>query len=365
MKLKKVTKKVLGLLVGLLTFAGCGGVEDTDSVVMIEQDREEIVYDLAVATVGDVEKTVSLRCDYEQEDDEDISFSLSGKRIASVYVKQGDHVEKGQLLAQLSGGSLEAEIERLEYQIARNKLLLEYSLINENDQISNMWLNHIFGYNTSQAATEALKKSVAALQQSGEYAREDYQDAIALDELQLAQMKEELEQSRVYAGMSGTVSWLREGLEGSTSTKGEKIMTIIDSSKCLFVTSKEEYIQYFSDGMEIQVNITSGTGAGSYTVTPYLMDNWGEKQTFKMVSDGGESIIEVGAMGTMKLVIDRRENVLNIPKGAVHEADGKAYVYVLGENNMREIKWIETGLYGDQTVEVISGLTRGEKVVLK
>ena len=117
--------------------------------------------------------------------------------------------------------------------------------------------------------------------------------------------------------------------------------------------------------MEIRVNITSGAGAGSYTVSPYRMDNWGEKQTFKMTSDNGESLIEVGAMGTMKLVIDRKESVLNVPKGAVHEADGKSYVYVLGENNMREIKWIETGLYGDQTVEVISGLTRGEKVVLK
>lgn len=365
MKLRDIKNKVLGLLVGIILLAGCGNVEDTDSVVMIEQDREEIVYDLAVATLGDVEKTLSLRCDYEQEDDEDISFSLSGKRIASVYVKKGDHVEKGQLLAELSGGNLESEIERLEYQIARNKLLMEYSVVNENDQISNIWLNYLFGYGTSWEAELRVRDTVASLQQSYEYTREDYQDAIALDELQLSQMKEELEQSRVYAGMSGTVSWLQEGLEGSTSTKGEKIMTIIDSSKCLFVTEKEEYISYFTEGMEIQVNITSGTGAGTYTVIPYRMDNWGEKQTFKMASDSSESIIQVGAMGTMKLVIDSREDVLNIPKGAVHTADGRSYVYVLGENNMREIKWIETGLYGDQAVEVISGLTRGEKVVLK
>lgn len=365
MKVKSIKNKGLMVLAGVLLFCGCGNAEDVDSVVMIEQEREEIVYELAVATVGDVEKTLSLRCDYEQEDDEDICFAMSGKRIDSVYVEEGDHVEKGQLLAELGGSNLEVEIERLEYQITRNKMLLEYSFVNEGDQISTMWLNYLFGYGLSAAGEKAVKDSVAALQQNYNYSREDYQDAIALDEMQLKQMKEELKQSRVYAGMSGTVSWLREGLEGSTSTKDEKIMTIIDSSKCLFVTKNEEYLPYFTEGMEIRVNITSGAGAGSYTVTPYQMDNWGEKQTFKMTSDSSESLIEVGAMGTMKLVIDRKESVLNVPKGAVHEADGKSYVYVLGENNMREIKWIETGLYGDQTVEVISGLTRGEKVVLK
>lgn len=363
MRRKKKNLWGMVLAAGILAFGGCGEQPEEGNVVMLEQQREEIVYDLAVAIMGDVEKTLSIRCHYRQEKEEEISFSLSGKRIENVYVKEGAHVEKGQILAQLSGGSLETEMERLEYQIARNKLLLGYSLENENDQISGMWLNYLFGYDTSEAAAQAIKRSVEVLQQNGTYAREDYQDSIALDELELGRLKDELEQSRVYAGMSGTVSYLQEGLEGSTSVKGEKIMTIIDSSKCLFVTEKEEYIPYFTEGMELQITITSGTGAGSYTVVPYEMEKWGEKQTFKMAYDNTESIIEVGAMGTMKLVTDRRENVLNIPKSAVHTAGEKTYVYVLGENGMREIKWIETGLYGDRNVEVLSGLTRGEKVV--
>lgn len=363
MRRKKKNLGGLVLCIGILALGGCGEQTQEDNVVMLEQQREEIVYNLAVAAMGDVEKTLSIRCCYQQEKEEEVSFSLSGKKIENVYVKEGAHVEKGQLLAQLSGGSLETEIERLEYQIARNKLLLEYSLENENDQISSMWLNYLFGYDISESGAQAVKKSVEALQQSGAYAREDYEDAIALDEMELEQMKAELEQSRVYAKMSGTISYLKEGLEGQTSVKGEKIMTIIDSSRCVFVTEKEEYSSYFTEGMELAVTITSGTGAGSYRVVPYEIEKWGEKQTFKLASDNTESIIEVGAMGTLKLVTDRRENVLNIPKSAVHTAGEKTYVYVLGENGMREIKWIETGLYGDQSVEVISGLTRGEKVV--
>lgn len=363
MRAKNKRRKTAALLLMLLALSGCGPVQDAGDMVMIEQEREEITYELAVATVGDVEKSLSFKCTYEQEDEEDISFSISGKKISAVYVKEGDHVEKGQLLAELSGGSLDTQIEDLEYRIARNKLLLEHSKINENYEISRRWLEYM--YSPYQASADSLKAGIASFQQSCTYSREDYQDAIALDELQLAQMKEELEKSRVYAGLTGTVTFLREGLEGSTSTKGEKIMTIIDGSKCLFVTRKEECAQYFSEGTEAEVSITSGTGAGKYTVVPYKMEEWGEKQTFTMAGDKDGNIIEVGTMGTLKIVVGYKENVLNIPEKAVHTADGKNYVYVVGENNMREIKWIETGLHGDRNVEVVSGLSRGEKVVLR
>ena len=57
--------------------------------------------------------------------------------------------------------------------------------------------------------------------------------------------------------------------------------------------------------------------------------------------------------------------MLTVPLKAVHLASGKSYVYVLGEGNMREVKWIETGLFGDETVEILSGLTEGEKVIIK
>ena len=70
-------------------------------------------------------------------------------------------------------------------------------------------------------------------------------------------------------------------------------------------------------------------------------------------------------MGTMRYTTDYRTQVLTVPLKAVHLADGKSFVYVLGENQMREVKWIETGLFGDDKVEVVSGLAEGEKVIVK
>ena len=70
-------------------------------------------------------------------------------------------------------------------------------------------------------------------------------------------------------------------------------------------------------------------------------------------------------MGTMWVVLGRRENVLTLPSQTVHTADGKTYVYVEGEGGTREVRWIETGLHGDETVEITGGLEQGEKVILR
>ena len=75
--------------------------------------------------------------------------------------------------------------------------------------------------------------------------------------------------------------------------------------------------------------------------------------------------IEVGTTGTLYFTMEQREQVLSVPLKAVHEADGAYFVYVLGADNMREVKWIEVGLMGNDLVEVTSGLAEGEKVILQ
>lgn len=348
-----------------LAVSGCGGREPEKELIVLEQDREEPVYELAIVSMGDVEKTLKLKCTYTQAKDEDLSFAISGSRIFRVYVKEGEHVTRGQLLAELSGGNREEEIRRLEYQIARNKLLLEHTRINEDYEISTLWLHFLYRTEQTQAEKKSLEEAVEDVQTKYRYIREDYEDAIYLDEMQLAQFQEELAQSRLYAGMDGTVSWVKEGLEGATSARGEKIMTVIDSSKCFFTVEQTEYAEYFEEGVEVDMSIISGTGAGQYKLVPYKMDRWEEQLMFSLSEGSSDSVLEVGSTGTMTVIAEQSKQVLNIPLKALHKADGKCYVYVVGEDNLREIKWIEAGLYGDDCVEVLAGLSEGEKVIIK
>ncbi len=371
-KKRNITQKIaryfaaaalLGVVLGI---SGCGQPqEEDDDMIVVEQEAEPVVYDMAVVMRGDVRKTQRIKCTYQQTSDQGLSFGISGISVKKVYVQEGDTVEKGQVLAELASGSRQDEIARLEYQIARNQLQMEYSQINEDYEISTLWLNYMYQTGQTTADRERLDDGIAQVRQNYDYYREDWQDAISLDSQQLLLLQGEASSSRLVAGMSGIVFHIKENLEGSTSVRGEEVLTIVDSSECLFMTEAAEYASCFREGEEIYMEIVSGSGAGKYTLLPHEMENWGDQQLFSLAEGAETATIEVGTIGSIVAVVDRRSQVLCVPVTALHNADGKDYVYVLGDDQMREVKWIETGLRGDDTVEVLSGLTEGERVILQ
>ncbi len=363
---RKMMGRWLPVLLLSCMFTGCAPTTGEDeNLILIEKEQEALTYEMAVVSIGDVQKTQKVRCTYQQVNDESISFSISGKRVAEVYVEEGDSVVKGQLLAELDIGNADAQIRTLEYNISRNEMILSNMQLNEDYEISMLWLKFLYQSGQSEWEKSALEANVERVQKNYQRSREDCEDAIALDKAELAMLKQDVKNSCVYAGMDGTVAFVEERLEGSTSVMGEEVMQIIDSSECLFEVSDVTWASSFKEGVEVDLSIISGTGAGEYRIVPYDKANWNEVLLFSLAGDTEDVNIGVGASGTISFALDERKQVLNVPLRAVHQAGGDSYVYVLGAGNMREVKWIETGLFGDETVEVISGLEEGEKVILK
>lgn len=369
MSIKRRTKKggcILALLLAGSVLTGCstttGGEED---LILVEKEVETMTYEMAVVSIGDVRKSEKTKCVYQQVNDESLSFNVSGKRIAKVYVKEGEDVVKGQILAELDLGNVEEQVRDLEYNIARNELNLSYIEPNMNNEISSLWLRFIYQSGQSDNERKALEENVKNVQQRYRYAQEDCEDALALDRAQLAQLQKNMKDSVLRAGINGTVSKIQERLEGSTSVKDEEVIKIIDSTECLFAVEDLSLRDCFTEGTEVDMSIAYGSGAGDYKLVPYDIENWDDIFLFSISEGNQEAVIEVGTMGTMRYTTDYRTQVLTVPLKAVHQADGKSFVYVLGENQMREVKWIETGLFGDDKVEVISGLAEGEKVIVK
>ena len=69
--------------------------------------------------------------------------------------------------------------------------------------------------------------------------------------------------------------------------------------------------------------------------------------------------------GTMLVLLDSRKDVLMVPKDAVMNANGQSIVYYQDENGMKAYKQVETGLVANDMVEIISGLTEGESVIVE
>lgn len=345
----------------ILLLCGCGQTETPDDLVIIEQETPEISYETALVQVGTVEKTSKVSCTYRQVDEQEVAFQITGRMVDRVHVKEGDKVKKGDLLVELSSEDLERRIEDLQYNIARNELLLGYVETNEEISVSGLWVNYLnFGGDRTN-----LDQSIENTQQNYRYQREDYEDALAADKAELAQIQTELKNSRIYASMDGTVYDMKEDLDGSTSRLGEVVMTIMDTSELLFETKVDNAVQYFREDEPVSMSISYGSAAGEYKLLPWHMEQWGETQMFVVYESPEDATLEVGVTGTIQVAEQKKENVLYVPSEAVHNAEEERYVYVQNDNDTREVRWIKTGLYGNGIVEVLSGLEEGEKVILK
>ncbi len=297
----------------LLCLGGCGKQQVAQQQISLEPEEEQALFETVTVDYGDVTLSQKIQCTYRQVEDQEVCFTVSGRIIDRIYVSVGDMVHKGDLLAELETGDLEEQIAKTEYQVQRNKLLLdqnERNLKNETDQLMVQYT-----YHTEQTSEDwsRKEKSLKEIEEQHRYLREDYSD----------------------------------------------------TSECLFETQKEEYASFFKENEPVSMTVSIGTGKGDYVLLPYDMEHWGETQTFSIEEQPEGAVPEVGATGTIFLIMDQRENVLRIPSAAVHNADGKDYVYVTDDTGMRKVTYVEAGLKGNDYTEILSGITEGERVILK
>ena len=80
------------LLVGSFFFclcciAGCSRTgEDTEALIILEQEQneEESQYTFAAVTRDDIQVVKKIECVYQQADDRELCFEVSGKKIEAV-----------------------------------------------------------------------------------------------------------------------------------------------------------------------------------------------------------------------------------------------------------------------------------------
>ena len=149
---------------------------------------------------------------------------------------------------------------------------------------------------------------------------------------------QEIEQSRIYAGMDGEMSYVNPELEGLRVLEGQTVMKIIDNTKCLFEARASDLKDEdcFQDGEAVSMNILKNRISIDVEVIPYDMEHWEDTLYFELPE--GSSDIQVGTVGTIVYTLDTREHVLTLPSKVIRTANGRNYVYVLGENDVREVK---------------------------
>ena len=308
-------------------------------------------YKMDVVKRGDLIKTTTVSCNYMPAKEEALSFSLGGLMIDQLYVSEGQQVKKGQVLAQLENKDLLANKEQLEYELELLQLQIKH--YKEQQELEKVVLE----LKSQQSGAEEIGESA--------YARSirDGEDRIYLIRIQLEEIQEKLELRSLKAGMDGIVTYTMTVQEGDRSVKDKKVITISDMESTAFIVSGQGS-QYFEKGMEVVITQQSAERAAVVVDgTEFGLEEGQDKIAYLKLKQPDPSL-EDGARGSIKVILEEHLDVLYVDKDAVKTSNGETFVYMLDEEGLRVMHPVSIGAECEGNVEIISGLSEGDSVIL-
>lgn len=331
----------------LLSLTGCfllPAEEEPAAVSVLDAETAE-TYKFSYVTRGDLEQWVSITCRFQSLQQEYLRFAYDGRVIGKVHVEIGDDVEPGQLLAELKNDELDQAL--IDAQDAVETLTEELNFARTNLEI-------VSGSSDLSDQTEQYEKTVARLE-------EDYQIAqVRLEELQTQKRSES-----IYAGIEGTVSYIRS--YNVSSTDSDYIIVSDRGDACFYADT--EYYASMPEGMEVTLTTDEGDVQAVVTAAEDLgfetpeVDSKGICRVY-FVPKSELAMMTDSSRAELDLLLDSRYDVLIVQSRAIFFAGGQAYTYYENENGVREAKPVEVGLKVASKYEVLSGLTEGEALIV-
>lgn len=313
----------------------------------------------AVETVAvqrmDIKSTVEATGTIRPVDSVEVSSKITA-RINSVLVKENDTVTAGQVVATLDGKDYEAKRDQAQYRVTN---------------------------------TRAKYNRMSYLESIGAKSKSDLEDAeYNYDTAQstLEEANSDASETIITAPISGVVVG-EPKTAGTMAVQGSDnptvIMRIADLSKKQIKAKVDETdIGNIRIGQEATFTVDAFTDkkftARVSKISQTDVTNSWDTSSSASSSSSGTSVIYyyvtldvddpenllLPAM-TARVVINTadRNDALVVPLSTLKTDAAGSYVLVLQEDGSQETRYVETGIYSDEYVEILGGLSEGERVV--
>ena len=303
----------------------------------------------------DIKSTVEATGTIRPVDSVEVSSKITA-RISSVLVKENDTVTAGQVVATLDGKDYEAKRDQAQYRVTN---------------------------------TRAKYNRMSYLESIGAKSKSDLEDAeYNYDTAQstLEEADSDVNETIITAPISGVVVG-EPKTAGTMAVQGSDnptvIMRIADLSKKQIKAKVDETdIGSIRVGQEATFTVDAYTDkkftARVSKISQTDVTNTWDTSSSASSSSSGTSVIYyyvtldvddpenllLPAM-TARVVINTadRNNALVVPLSTLKTDAAGSYVLVLQEDGTQETRYVETGIYSDEYVEILSGLSEGERVV--
>jgi membrane fusion protein (multidrug efflux system) len=273
----------------------------------------------------------------EAEEDVDVSPEMAGV-IDEVYVKEGQNVKKGQVLAKLNTNVLERSMDELDVQ-------LELASINFERQ-NNLWKQNIgseMQYLQAKNSKEGIEKRIESL-------------------------KTQIEMGDVKSPVSGVVDvvYQKEGNIGSPQMAFAKVINI--SKMKVYADVSEFYLTKIDKGDVVDVffpALNSELKAPINQIGNTINPN---NRTFRVRINlnNADKMIKPNLISIIKLRDYLNKEAIVVPSLYIKEDFNGSYTYIVGKEggkNMAKKVYVSTGVTNNNVTEIVEGLTAGMQII--
>ena len=227
------------------------------------------------------------------------------------------------------------------------------------------------GREAAQTAVEKAEDMVAAIENTIAESAASVDNAVAMAELNtnfndqyiaLNKLKKDLEEAAVTAPTSGVIE--QRNIEPLGMAAPGMPAIVISDKDTMVVSFKipENAYDFVKVGDGITLEHGSMTCRGTITEIATAVDPASGLMAVKAALENPPENLRTGTMVKLFADIQKASKTMTLPLGLVYYENNRPYVYV-EENGIARKKPIETGLYNNDSVQILSGLSGADKVI--
>ena len=284
-------------------------------------------------------------------------------RLQAVYVRLGDPVRSGQIIAKVEDREVREQVRQAEasFEVARATIRqreADLKLSETNlERARNLYNRQLLPRQTLDDAEAQHQAAAAQL----DLARAQFQQAQArLEELRIT-----LSNTSVPSPVDGFVA--RRNLDpGAFASQNAPIASVVDISTLRLVANLvEKDVKRVQVGTPAEVEVDAFPGeifTGRISRIAPVFDPATRTAEMEIEVPNRTGRVKPGMYARVVLTVGTRQNALVVPRNAVVDVEGKRGVFVPQENRA-QFRAVETGLQDETRVEITGGLAEGSRVI--
>ncbi len=391
--MKKMYRSLLMALAVMMIFAFAGCAPAADQAISVKT---------ATAQIKALDSDITVNGILLSQSTTNVASKLAGSfQVTAMDVVIGSVVRKGDVLATLDTAQLEAQLAQAEAQLNAAEVAVKAAKSGRSAASSGFDSanDSLKAAMTNQAAAQATYNSLAAsgtatateltqatmvLQQANsavtscssaaaqlKASKTSASGAVNTTEanVEVAQASIELIKLQI---ANATITSPIDGILisknisiGEMAAPSAPLFSVADNSTLtLKGTVSEEALLVLAQGQSVDISVDIYPGkayTGTVTMISPIAVSTGKYFPVEISLRNGDGFLQAGLSASASIKVTGAQNII-VPASAIITQDGESFVYVL-ENAAAVKKPVKTGLSSTSSIEILSGLSEGEKII--